>query len=80
MAASPCGLSRWRDYTSTLAWECLGIPQSELVEVAREKEVWGSLLTLLIQSDPTWDKQATMDGVDGIINIFHIYIQIPILI
>ncbi|KAK5873269.1 hypothetical protein PBY51_018325 [Eleginops maclovinus] len=33
--------TRWRDYISSLAWEHLGIPQSELVDVAREREVWG---------------------------------------
>ncbi len=31
-------------------WEHLGIPQSELVDVAREREVWGPLLKLL----PSW--------------------------
>ena len=39
--------TRWRDYISTLAWERLRIPQSELVNVAREREVWGPLLELL---------------------------------
>ena len=39
--------TRWRDYISWLAWERLGIPQSELVDVARERNVWGSLLELL---------------------------------
>ncbi|KAJ8015753.1 hypothetical protein DPEC_G00029420 [Dallia pectoralis] len=39
--------TRWRDYISTLAWEHLGIPQSELANVAREWEVWGPLLELL---------------------------------
>ncbi|KAL3049346.1 hypothetical protein OYC64_008749 [Pagothenia borchgrevinki] len=39
--------TRWRDYISSLAWERLGIPQSELVDVARERKVWGSLLELL---------------------------------
>ncbi|KAJ7998063.1 hypothetical protein DPEC_G00218650 [Dallia pectoralis] len=39
--------TRWRDYISTLAWERLGIPQSELANVAREGEVWGPLLELL---------------------------------
>ncbi|KAL3048456.1 hypothetical protein OYC64_007094 [Pagothenia borchgrevinki] len=34
----------WRDDISSLAWERLGIPQSELVDVARERNVWGSLL------------------------------------
>ncbi|KAJ8007663.1 hypothetical protein DPEC_G00096500 [Dallia pectoralis] len=29
--------TRWRDYISTLAWERLGIPQSELANVARER-------------------------------------------
>ncbi len=41
---------RWRDYISALAWECLRFPQLELVDVAREREVWGPLLKLL----PSW--------------------------
>ena len=36
-----------RDYISSLAWERLRIPQSELVDMAGEREVWGSLLKLL---------------------------------
>ncbi|KAK0156417.1 Craniofacial development protein 2 [Merluccius polli] len=43
--------TRWRDYVSRLAWECLGIPQEELDEVAGEREVWASLLRLL-RPDP----------------------------
>ena len=39
--------TRWRDYISTLDWEQLGIPQLELFDVAREREVWGLLLELL---------------------------------
>ena len=39
--------TRWRDYISSVAWEHLGIPQSELANVAGEREVWGSLLKLL---------------------------------
>ncbi len=39
--------SRWRDYTSRLAWESFGIPLEELVEVAGERSVWVSLLRLL---------------------------------
>ncbi|KAK5859728.1 hypothetical protein PBY51_021260 [Eleginops maclovinus] len=39
--------TRWRDYISSLTWERLGVPQSELVDVARERKVWGSLLELL---------------------------------
>ena len=37
----------WRDYVSQLAWERLGVPQEELVEVAEEREVWASLLRSL---------------------------------
>ncbi len=45
--------SKWRDYVSVVAWERLGIPSSELVDVAREGEVWGPLLKLLPpQPDP----------------------------
>ncbi len=44
---------RWRDYISVLAWKCLGIPQSELADVARKREVWGPLLKLLpLRADP----------------------------
>ncbi|KAK3558236.1 hypothetical protein QTP86_013969 [Hemibagrus guttatus] len=39
--------TRWRDYVFRLAWEHLGIPPEELEEVAREREVWASLLRLL---------------------------------
>ena len=39
--------TRWRDHISTLALERLGIPSPELVDVAREGEVWGPLLELL---------------------------------
>ncbi|KAK3551381.1 hypothetical protein QTP70_016644 [Hemibagrus guttatus] len=39
--------TRWRDYVFRLAWERLGVPPEELEEVAREKEVWASLLRLL---------------------------------
>ena len=39
--------TRWRDYISTLAWGCLGSPPSELVNVARKREVRGPLLELL---------------------------------
>ena len=39
--------TRWRDYVSRLAWECLRIPWEELDEVAGEREIWASLLRLL---------------------------------
>ncbi|KAK3528884.1 hypothetical protein QTP70_012076 [Hemibagrus guttatus] len=39
--------TRWRDYASRLAWECLGVPLEELEEVSGEREVWASLLRLL---------------------------------
>ena len=39
--------TRWRDYISQLAWERLGIPPEELVEVAGERTVWASLLRIL---------------------------------
>lgn len=40
----PCGRprTRWRDYISTLAWERIGILQSALVNMSREREVLGS--------------------------------------
>ncbi|TWW74590.1 hypothetical protein D4764_14G0005930 [Takifugu flavidus] len=39
--------TRWRDYISRLAWERLGVPPEELMEVAWERAVWASLLKLL---------------------------------
>ncbi|TWW62742.1 hypothetical protein D4764_04G0013890 [Takifugu flavidus] len=39
--------TRWRDYISRLAWERLGVPPEELMEVAGERAVWASLLNLL---------------------------------
>ncbi|TWW71715.1 hypothetical protein D4764_16G0002120 [Takifugu flavidus] len=39
--------TRWRDYISRLAWERLGVPLEELMEVAGERAVWASLLKLL---------------------------------
>ena len=39
--------THWRDNISRLAWECLSAPLEELEEVAGEKEVLGSLLSLL---------------------------------
>ena len=61
-------MTRWRDYISSVAWERLGIPQSGLADVAREREVWGSLLKLL-PPDPILDKRLTMDGK----NTYRIY-------
>ncbi len=49
--------SRWRDHISALTWEHLRIPQSELVDVAREREIWHPLLKLLA---PALNKQLTM--------------------
>ncbi|TWW73389.1 hypothetical protein D4764_15G0007830 [Takifugu flavidus] len=39
--------TRWRDYISRLAWEQLGVPPEELMEVAGERAVWASPLKLL---------------------------------
>ncbi|TWW62752.1 hypothetical protein D4764_04G0013990 [Takifugu flavidus] len=39
--------TRWRDYISRLAWERLGVPLEELMEVAGERAAWASLLKLL---------------------------------
>ncbi|KAF7663362.1 hypothetical protein LDENG_00212460 [Lucifuga dentata] len=39
--------TRWRDYISWLAWECLGVPQKELEGLAKDREVWAGLLNLL---------------------------------
>lgn len=35
-----------KDYISHLAWEHLGIPQGELESVAKERDVWNTLLRL----------------------------------
>ncbi|TWW77246.1 hypothetical protein D4764_12G0006360 [Takifugu flavidus] len=45
----PCGRprTRWRDYISRRAWDRLGVPPEELIEVAGERAVWASLLKLL---------------------------------
>ncbi|KAJ7983742.1 hypothetical protein DPEC_G00373370 [Dallia pectoralis] len=47
------------DLGKTQAWERLGIPQSELATVAREREVWGPLLELL-PPRPDPDKRLKM--------------------
>uniref|UniRef100_A0A8C9Z033 ATP-binding cassette, sub-family C (CFTR/MRP), member 10 n=1 Tax=Sander lucioperca TaxID=283035 RepID=A0A8C9Z033_SANLU len=53
-------MTRWRDYIPPV-WQSLGIPQSELANGAREREVWGPLLELLPpRLDDGW-----MDGMDG---------------
>ncbi|TWW59266.1 R2DM Retrovirus-related Pol polyprotein from type II retrotransposable element [Takifugu flavidus] len=39
--------TRWTDYIPRLAWERLGVPPEELMEVAGERAVWASLLKLL---------------------------------
>jgi len=39
--------TRWRDYNSLLALECLEVPQEELEGVTGERDVWVSLLDLL---------------------------------
>ncbi|TWW73533.1 hypothetical protein D4764_15G0009270 [Takifugu flavidus] len=39
--------TRWTDYISCLAWERLGVPPEELMEVAGERAVWASLLKIL---------------------------------
>lgn len=47
--------TQWRDYISKLAWECLGVSQGKLEEVAREREVW------VCPQDSTPDKQNKMN-------------------
>ena len=42
--------TRWRDYIDSLALDRLRIPQEEVANVAREREVWSSLVELL----PPW--------------------------
>lgn len=48
--------TRWRDYISRLAWECLGILPEELVEVAGERVVWTSQRNPLL-NDPDKKKK-----------------------
>jgi len=50
--------TRWRDYISQLAWVRLGIPQSELENVAGEREArW-----VCCHRGPTPDKRQKMNG------------------
>lgn len=37
----------WRDYIYHMAWECLGIPQEELEDVAEEKDIWAALRSMV---------------------------------
>ena len=62
--------TRWRDYVSRLAWERLGVPPEELEEVARDRDVWVSLLKLLPpRPDPRTSGRWWMDGwMDGMQN------------
>ncbi len=60
--------SGWRDYFSALAWERIGVPQSELADVAREREVWGPLLRLLPLDKHGW--------TDGWMDLFHTILDI----
>ena len=39
--------TRWRDYINSLAWDRLGIPQDQVANVAREREIWSDLVELL---------------------------------
>ena len=43
-------MTRWRDYIDSLALDRLRIPQEEVANVAREREVWSSLVEFL----PLW--------------------------
>ncbi|KAK3514648.1 hypothetical protein QTP70_021558 [Hemibagrus guttatus] len=43
--------TRWRDYVSRLAWECLGVPPEELEDVSGERE--GPSHFLLHEAEPT---------------------------
>ncbi|KAK3546788.1 hypothetical protein QTP86_001940 [Hemibagrus guttatus] len=73
--------TRWRDYVFQLAWECLRVPPEELEEVAREREVTGSLClsqaSLGIKAGYTLDRvpthrrghTLTMDNLEVPINL-----------
>lgn len=37
--------THWRDYIAWQAWERLDVPLDKLAEVAKEREVWTSLLS-----------------------------------
>lgn len=53
----------WRDYISYLVWECPGIPQEDLESVARERDVWNTLVSRLPSrsriEDGWWDGMST---------------------
>ena len=62
--------TRWRDYVSRLAWECLGIPWEELEWLGRGKS--GLPCLGCCPRNPIPDKRKKMDGwMDG-----HIYLSI----
>jgi hypothetical protein len=42
--------TRWKDYISKLAWERLGILPEGVEEVAQDKEIWRSSVTLATDS------------------------------
>jgi len=44
--------TRWRDYTSDLAWSRLGVDPAELSEIAVDREVFRVLLGLLLRDSP----------------------------
>ncbi|KAI3351881.1 hypothetical protein L3Q82_020710, partial [Scortum barcoo] len=50
---------------SRLAWERLGIPLEELEEVSGVREVWASLLRLLLTPDPVPDQADENGWMDG---------------
>ncbi|KAI3359361.1 hypothetical protein L3Q82_002861 [Scortum barcoo] len=58
--------TRWRNYVSRLAWERLGVPPEELEEVSGVREVWASLLRLLLPPthDPVPDQADEEDEED----------------
>ncbi len=58
--------TRWRDYISYLAWEYLGIPPEELENIAGERDVWNTLLSLLPPQPGPEEKRKRMDEwMDG---------------
>jgi len=44
--ASRSARTCWRDYVSRFSWERLGVTQDEQEEVAGDRDVWASLLSI----------------------------------
>jgi len=54
----------WRDYISHLDWEHLRTPQEELESVSGARNVWVSLINLLVLTQPQIRGRCWMDAWD----------------